>query len=174
MSVLATRRRTTSTPWILWAIYTSSCGDNLLFKRGTALSKLYFSETWRYSEDLDFGVGGDAVRASGIEWDVPAVSEFWGFLVFVLRCPVFASRSGPGFFISRSVWSCCESGCQTASLLSAPLASTAFLHRPSSQNPSVSWIGTRHEGLAPRLPTQRVLSRHTRHVTYGETVECGR
>ena len=134
MSVLATRRRTTSTPWILWAIYTSSCGDNLLFKRGTALSKPYFSETWRYSEDLDFGVGGechgtkselqdalgDAVRASGIEWDVPAVSEFWGFLVFVLRCPVFASRSGPGFFISRSVWACCESGSPTVNLYFGP------------------------------------------------------
>ena len=34
--------------WILWAIYTSPYGDNLLFKGGTALSKLYFPETWRY------------------------------------------------------------------------------------------------------------------------------
>lgn len=41
--------------WILWAVYTSSYGENLLFKGGTALSKLYFPETWRYSEDLDFG-----------------------------------------------------------------------------------------------------------------------
>lgn len=28
--------------WILWAIYTGSYGENLLFKGGTALSKLYF------------------------------------------------------------------------------------------------------------------------------------
>jgi predicted nucleotidyltransferase component of viral defense system len=70
--------------WILWAIYTSSYGDNLLFKGGTALSKLYFPETWRYSEDLDFGVKGeyhgtkselrdvleDATRASGIDFEV--------------------------------------------------------------------------------------------------------
>jgi predicted nucleotidyltransferase component of viral defense system len=70
--------------WILWAIYTSSYGDNLLFKGGTALSKLYFPETWRYSEDLDFGVEGtydgseaelqdaleDAARVSGVEFDV--------------------------------------------------------------------------------------------------------
>ena len=70
--------------WILWAIYTSSYGDNLLFKGGTALSKLYFPETWRYSEDLDFGVKGeyrgneaelqdvleDAARASGIDFEV--------------------------------------------------------------------------------------------------------
>ena len=44
--------------WVLWAVYTSPYGDNLLFKGGTALSKLYFPETWRYSEDLDFGVEG--------------------------------------------------------------------------------------------------------------------
>ncbi|RDZ44877.1 hypothetical protein C5B91_08980 [Haloferax sp. Atlit-10N] len=70
--------------WILWAIYTGSYGDNLLFKGGTALSKLYFPETWRYSEDLDFGVEGayrgskaelqdtlaDATRASGIDFEV--------------------------------------------------------------------------------------------------------
>jgi predicted nucleotidyltransferase component of viral defense system len=70
--------------WILWAIYTSQYGDNLLFKGGTALSKLYFPETWRYSEDLDFGVEGeyrgseaelgdvleDAARASGIDFEV--------------------------------------------------------------------------------------------------------
>ena len=70
--------------WILWAIYTSSYGNNLLFKGGTALSKLYFPETWRYSEDLDFGVEGeyrgseaelegalgDATRASGIDFEV--------------------------------------------------------------------------------------------------------
>jgi len=70
--------------WILWAIYTSPYGDNLLFKGGTALSKLYFADTWRYSEDLDFGVQGDyqgseaelqgaledATRASGIDFEV--------------------------------------------------------------------------------------------------------
>jgi len=70
--------------WILWAIHTSSYGDNLLFKGGTALGKLYFPETWRYSEDLDFGVEGeyhgtkselrdvleDAARASGIDFEV--------------------------------------------------------------------------------------------------------
>ena len=70
--------------WILWAIYTSPYGENLLFKGGTALSKLYFPETWRYSEDLDFGVEGtyrgseaeikgaleDATRASGIDFEV--------------------------------------------------------------------------------------------------------
>jgi hypothetical protein len=44
--------------WLLWGIFTSDYGDNLLFKGGTALSKLYFPQTWRFSEDLDFGVDG--------------------------------------------------------------------------------------------------------------------
>ena len=44
--------------WILWGIFTSEYGENLLFKGGTALSKLYFPRSWRFSEDLDFGVTG--------------------------------------------------------------------------------------------------------------------
>ena len=40
--------------WILYAIYTSSLTEQLVFKGGTALSKLYFPELWRFSEDLDF------------------------------------------------------------------------------------------------------------------------
>jgi predicted nucleotidyltransferase component of viral defense system len=78
--------------WMLWAIYTGSYGENLLFKGGTALSKLYFPETWRYSEDLDFGVDGQyrgsqddleaaldtASRASGIDFDVTKhMSSAW-------------------------------------------------------------------------------------------------
>jgi len=45
--------------WLLWGIFTSDYGDNLLFKGGTALSKLYFPQSWRFSEDLDFGVEGE-------------------------------------------------------------------------------------------------------------------
>ena len=44
--------------WILWGLFTSDYGEQLLFKGGTALSKLYFPHSWRYSEDLDFGVRG--------------------------------------------------------------------------------------------------------------------
>ncbi|MFB6229115.1 MAG: nucleotidyl transferase AbiEii/AbiGii toxin family protein [Halobacteriales archaeon] len=44
--------------WLLWGIFTSDYGSNLLFKGGTALSKLYFPESGRFSEDLDFGVDG--------------------------------------------------------------------------------------------------------------------
>ncbi|WP_254547266.1 nucleotidyl transferase AbiEii/AbiGii toxin family protein [Halomarina pelagica] len=70
--------------WILWGIFTSTYGENLLFKGGTALSKLYFPQSWRFSEDLDFGVEGqyrgseDALRdilnkvteRSGIEFTI--------------------------------------------------------------------------------------------------------
>lgn len=45
--------------WLLWGIFTSNYGENLLFKGGTALSKLYFPQSWRFSEDLDFGVDGE-------------------------------------------------------------------------------------------------------------------
>lgn len=40
--------------WILYAIYTSPLRESLVFKGGTALSKLYFPDVWRFSEDLDF------------------------------------------------------------------------------------------------------------------------
>lgn len=40
--------------WVLYAIYTVDVGDDLVFKGGTALSKLYFPDVWRLSEDLDF------------------------------------------------------------------------------------------------------------------------
>lgn len=40
--------------WVLYAISTSPLGDSVVFKGGTALSKLYFPDVWRFSEDLDF------------------------------------------------------------------------------------------------------------------------
>ncbi len=40
--------------WILHAIFTSGLKDILVFKGGTALTKLYFPKVWRFSEDLDF------------------------------------------------------------------------------------------------------------------------
>lgn len=40
--------------WILYAIYTGPFDESLVFKGGTALSKLHFPELWRFSEDLDF------------------------------------------------------------------------------------------------------------------------
>lgn len=58
--------------WILWGIFTSEYGMNLLFKGGTALSTLYFPESWRFSEDLDFGVTG---HYNGSEDDLRTVLD---------------------------------------------------------------------------------------------------
>jgi predicted nucleotidyltransferase component of viral defense system len=40
--------------WVLYAVFSGPLGESLVFKGGTALSKLYFPEIWRFSEDLDF------------------------------------------------------------------------------------------------------------------------
>ena len=40
--------------WILKGISECSVRDKLIFKGGTALSKVYFPLGWRISEDLDF------------------------------------------------------------------------------------------------------------------------
>lgn len=45
--------------WLLFGIMSSSAADKLVFKGGTSLSKVYFPEKWRLSEDLDFTILGD-------------------------------------------------------------------------------------------------------------------
>src|SRR6056297_2637143 len=45
--------------WILRAIFTGEMKDKLVFKGGTALSKIHFPERWRFSEDLDFTFRGN-------------------------------------------------------------------------------------------------------------------
>ena len=40
--------------WLLKGIYESKIKDNLIFKGGTAIKKVYYQETWRFSHDLDF------------------------------------------------------------------------------------------------------------------------
>jgi predicted nucleotidyltransferase component of viral defense system len=75
--------------WILYAIYTGPFDDALMFKGGTALSKLYFPDVWRFSEDLDFTATepmpdvaddiGDALTAiepaSGITFELTSVHD---------------------------------------------------------------------------------------------------
>lgn len=71
--------------WVLYAIYRSPLGDSVVFKGGTALSKLYFPEIWRFSEDLDFTateqlpdveVKLDLVNGLPAD-DVEAVRTYW-------------------------------------------------------------------------------------------------
>lgn len=52
--------------WLLYGIYNSELKETLVFKGGTALSKVYFPGFWRLSEDLDFSLL-KAVQASEIE-----------------------------------------------------------------------------------------------------------
>ena len=47
--------------WILIGIYNSSLSNSLLFKGGTALSKIYFPFNWRISEDLDFTLSENSI-----------------------------------------------------------------------------------------------------------------
>lgn len=42
-----------------WLLFGFSRFDSLYFKGGTALSKVYFPQTWRLSEDLDFAFEGE-------------------------------------------------------------------------------------------------------------------
>lgn len=46
-----------------WLLYGMKDIDALAFKGGTALSKIYFPEIWRLSEDLDFAFIGDDFTA---------------------------------------------------------------------------------------------------------------
>ncbi|MEX2193029.1 MAG: nucleotidyl transferase AbiEii/AbiGii toxin family protein [Nitrosarchaeum sp.] len=52
--------------WLLFGISKSSIGDKLIFKGGTALSKVYFPEGWRLSEDLDFTLA-DEIKLEVLE-----------------------------------------------------------------------------------------------------------
>jgi predicted nucleotidyltransferase component of viral defense system len=45
--------------WTLFGVSRCSISSNLVFKGGTALSKVYFPFGWRISEDLDFTLIGD-------------------------------------------------------------------------------------------------------------------
>ncbi len=46
--------------WLLKEIYgTGGLKDSFVLKGGTAIRKVYFPQTWRFSEDLDFTVIGD-------------------------------------------------------------------------------------------------------------------
>lgn len=52
--------------WLLFGISKSTVADKLVFKGGTALSKIYFPENWRLSEDLDFTILDSKVEIDSI------------------------------------------------------------------------------------------------------------
>jgi uncharacterized protein len=91
--------------WVLWGIQETMLKEKLIFKGGTAISKIYFPSSWRLSEDLDFTLADDVdwstiisilddelpgivQKASGItlrrkEKDKPHVND--GYLQYKIR-----------------------------------------------------------------------------------------
>lgn len=62
--------------WLLFGICNSSIGKILVFKGGTSLSKIYYPNDWRLSEDLDFTLLEDIDQESlkkSLETDVPKI-----------------------------------------------------------------------------------------------------
>ncbi|MBI1973895.1 nucleotidyl transferase AbiEii/AbiGii toxin family protein [Candidatus Micrarchaeota archaeon] len=57
--------------WLLKSIYSSDkLSRFLLFKGGTCLSKVYFPETWRLSEDLDFTLTESSLQPDKLKEDI--------------------------------------------------------------------------------------------------------
>ena len=52
-----------------WLLYGLKDFDELVFKGGTALSKIYFPQVWRLSEDLDFAFTGNDFKSISGEVD---------------------------------------------------------------------------------------------------------
>ena len=63
--------------WILKGVSASSVSDNLVFKGGTALSKVYYPLNWRISEDLDFTLLGGSMEgvSSRLREELPGIVE---------------------------------------------------------------------------------------------------
>jgi predicted nucleotidyltransferase component of viral defense system len=64
--------------WLLFGIASSSVSKQLAFKGGTALSKVYFPNQWRLSEDLDFTLLKETdltVIATSIEQEIPRLVQ---------------------------------------------------------------------------------------------------
>lgn len=62
--------------WLLFGICKSPIGGKLVFKGGTSLSKVYYPNDWRLSEDLDFTLLEDLDQKSLgkiLETDVPEI-----------------------------------------------------------------------------------------------------
>jgi len=75
--------------WLLFGISKSSVADRLVFKGGTALSKIYFPEDWRLSEDLDFTIADTKTDfkpvMSALESEVPDIIQKENGMTVVLK-----------------------------------------------------------------------------------------
>ena len=88
--------------WMIIAISISSLKDRLIFKGGTALSKVYFPLNWRISEDLDFTLSRNATIedvSTRLLDELPSITEelSGGLTLDFKKKPFF----NPGFLRSR-------------------------------------------------------------------------
>lgn len=77
--------------WLLFGIFSGSVSEQLAFKGGTALSKVYFPNQWRLSEDLDFTLLNEADLndiVKNLEHEIPQlVQKASGISVTIKRQP---------------------------------------------------------------------------------------
>lgn len=88
--------------WMIIAISISSLKDRLIFKGGTALSKVYFPLNWRISEDLDFTLSRNSTMedvSTRLLDELPSITEelSGGLTLDFKKKPFF----NPGFLRSR-------------------------------------------------------------------------
>jgi predicted nucleotidyltransferase component of viral defense system len=77
-----------------WLLIGFSRIDSLVFKGGTALSKIYFPEIWRLSEDLDFSImDNDFDGITGSVEEIFKLTERESGIVFKLK----SSYSNPDY-----------------------------------------------------------------------------
>ncbi len=87
--------------WMLYGIANSSISNKLVFKGGTALSKIYFPNQWRLSEDLDFTpIGNTAWEkfVKPIEKEIPNIVMQKNQIALKLEGSPYTN---PGYFQSR-------------------------------------------------------------------------
>ena len=90
--------------WVLCGMYETAFGNDLLFKGGTALSKLYFPGTGRFSEDLDFTVDGQFTGSEDLLLDALATASRRSGIEFTLTEYYESQDTGyPTYYIEASI-----------------------------------------------------------------------
>jgi len=88
--------------WVMIGLSSITPGDRLIFKGGTALSKVYFPSSWRISEDLDYTLneGADLEDAAEMLSTLPeTLGEISGGLALTLKEKPYMN---PGFLRVRA------------------------------------------------------------------------
>ncbi len=84
--------------WMLFGIASGSVADKLVFQGGTALSKVYFPDQWRLSEDLDFTAINDqdwSAFVTPLSSEVPSILQKSGGITVNLRTTPHTNQGYP-------------------------------------------------------------------------------